>query len=298
MAFPLVVSRLVVFPSTSMKVPTLVNPVIGAGIAVTFKLFRLTFRIRVRNDQRERVVQRTGKQYALAILHAHQLAALSLSAPRVGAMVSRSRDGDLLMPLLRGNGCVPIRGSSGVGEKGGATALTKMIRHVKDGNPSVIAVDGPRGPRGVAQKGIAMVAMKADVPIIPVVLIPRRRWIMSKAWDRMQILLPFTLVDAMFGDPIFPTPGESIDDLRAKVAESLRVMEHRMDPEEAAICDQQCRKSSGKRRDKREQSSDEATTQSDGIVQSAGGQDLLVPGVKPTGVAVAADSVSLKRQAA
>ncbi|WP_234952419.1 lysophospholipid acyltransferase family protein [Rhodopirellula baltica] len=287
-----------------MKVPTLVNPVIGAGIAVTFKLFRLTFRIRVRNDQRERLVQRTGKQYALAILHAHQLAALSLSAPRVGAMVSRSRDGDLLMPLLRGNGCVPIRGSSGVGEKGGATALTKMIRHVKDGNPSVIAVDGPRGPRGVAQKGIAMVAMKADVPIIPVVLIPRRRWIMSKAWDRMQILLPFTLVDALFGDPIYPTPGESIDDLRAKVAESLRIMEHRMDPKEAAICDRQCRKKSGKRRDKRESSSADAklqpaeNVQPDKIGKSAGGHDSLVSGVEPIGVANAADSVLLDREAA
>ncbi|WDQ18561.1 lysophospholipid acyltransferase family protein [Rhodopirellula sp. P2] len=233
-----------------MKVPSLVNPVIGAGIAVTFKLFRLTFRIRVRNDQRERLVQRTGKQYALAILHAHQLAALSLSAPKVGAMVSRSRDGDLLMPLLRGNGCVPIRGSSGVGEKGGATALTKMIRHVKDGNPSVIAVDGPRGPRGVVQKGIAMVAIKADVPIVPVVLIPRRRWILPKAWDRMQILLPFTRVDALFGDPIFPVPGESIDDLREKVAESLRVMEHRMDPEEAERCDRLCSKQAGSRRGK------------------------------------------------
>ncbi|WP_236625554.1 lysophospholipid acyltransferase family protein [Rhodopirellula baltica] len=287
-----------------MKVPTLVNPVIGAGIAVTFKLFRLTFRIRVRNDQRERLVQRTGKQYALAILHAHQLAALSLSAPRVGAMVSRSRDGDLLMPLLRGNGCVPIRGSSGVGEKGGATALTKMIRHVKDGNPSVIAVDGPRGPRGVAQKGIAMVAMKAAVPIIPVVLIPRRRWIMSKAWDRMQILLPFTMVDALFGDPIYPTPGESIDDLRAKVAESLRIMEHRMDPEEAAICDRQCRKKSGKRRDKHESSSADANlqpaenVQPDKIGKSAGGHDSLVSGVEPIGVANAADSVLLDREAA
>ena len=287
-----------------MKVPTLVNPVIGAGIAVTFKLFRLTFRIRVRNDQRERLVQRTGKQYALAILHAHQLAALSLSAPRVGAMVSRSRDGDLLMPLLRGNGCVPIRGSSGVGEKGGATALTKMIRHVKDGNPSVIAVDGPRGPRGVAQKGIAMVAMKADVPIIPVVLIPRRRWIMSKAWDRMQILLPFTMVDALFGDPIYPTPGESIDDLRAKVAESLRIMEHRMDPEEAAICDRQCRKKSGKRRDKHESPSADANLQPaenvrpDKIGKSAGGHDSLVSGVEPIGIANAADSVLLDREAA
>ncbi|MFG0265334.1 MAG: lysophospholipid acyltransferase family protein [Rhodopirellula sp. JB055] len=229
------------------------NPVIGAGIAVTFKLFRLTFRIRVRNDQRDRLVQRTGKQYALAILHAHQLAALSLSAPKVGAMVSRSRDGDLLMPLLRGNGCVPIRGSSGVGEKGGATALTKMIRHVKNGNPSVIAVDGPRGPRGVVQKGIAMVAIKADVPIIPVVLIPRRRWILTKAWDRMQILLPFTRVDALFGDPIFPAPGDSIDDLREKVAESLRVMELRMDPEEAQRCDRLCSKVAGSRRSKNRQ---------------------------------------------
>ncbi|MCC9657460.1 lysophospholipid acyltransferase family protein [Rhodopirellula halodulae] len=233
-----------------MKVPSIVNPVIGVGIAAAFKLMRMTFRVRVRNDQRERLMRRTGKSHALAILHAHQLAALSLSAPRAGAMVSRSRDGDLLLPLLRASNCVPIRGSSGAGQKGGATALTTLIRHVKKGHPGVIAVDGPRGPRGAVQKGIAMLAMKADVPIIPVVLIPRRRWIFQKAWDRMQILLPFTLVDAMFGDPIFAGPDASIEELTAQVEASLKAMELQMDPEEARKGEQMNQERAARRKSK------------------------------------------------
>ena len=46
------------------------------------------------------------------------------------------------MPLLQSCGCLPIRGSSGEGRKGGASALAKLIRHCQDGHPAVVAVDG------------------------------------------------------------------------------------------------------------------------------------------------------------
>ncbi|MEM1226462.1 MAG: lysophospholipid acyltransferase family protein [Planctomycetota bacterium] len=221
--------------ASSMMTVTLCSHVLGRALG----WLRLTYRRHIFNDHRDRIIEQTGRRYVFAILHAHQLAALSMSEAGCGTMVSRSRDGDLLVPSLRSCSLVPIRGSSGTGRKGGATALVEMIRHVRAGHSAVIAVDGPRGPRGKVQPGAAMVAHKADVPVLPIILIPNRRWIMGKTWDRMQILTPFCSVRAQFGDPIYPTPErfddpkESVLDMSRRIESSLREMESRWDPTEA-----------------------------------------------------------------
>lgn len=215
---------------------TVLSYVVGVGLGV----LRLTYRRRVVNDRRAAIVRRTGKKYVFAILHSHQVAAVSMSEANTGTMVSRSRDGDLLVPALRACQLVPIRGSTGTGRKGGATALVEMIRHVRQGHAAVIAVDGPRGPRGKVQPGAAMVALKAGVPVLPVVLVPDRRWVMRRSWDRLQILAPFCHVRAQFGDPIYPPPEllndskAAITDMTQRIEDSLRQMESQLDPIEAA----------------------------------------------------------------
>ncbi|MEM6365107.1 MAG: lysophospholipid acyltransferase family protein [Planctomycetota bacterium] len=204
----------------------------------TLGLLRLTYVRQIFNDHRDRIVSRTGRQYVYAILHAHQVAALSMSEAKCGAMVSRSEDGELVVPALKACSLVPIRGSSGTGRKGGATALVEMIRHVRAGHSAVVAVDGPKGPRGRVQPGAAMVAHKANVPVIPVVLIPRRRVILRNSWDRLQLLVPFTNLRVHFGDPIYPRPDQfadgrdSIADMGNRIEQSLRNLEAQFDPEE------------------------------------------------------------------
>ena len=202
---------------------------------------RLTYHREVFNDQREAFYRRTGKRCVFAILHAHQLAAMSMSEANAGTLVSRSRDGDLLVPALKACQLVPIRGSTGNGRKGGATALVEMIRHVRRGYSVVVAVDGPRGPRGKVQPGAATIAVKAGVPVVPVVAIADQRWILSKTWDRLQILKPFCNVRAQFGDPIYPCEAafksdrEVIEEMSQAIEESLRRMESELDPEEAVL---------------------------------------------------------------
>ncbi|SMP39651.1 hypothetical protein SAMN06265222_101337 [Neorhodopirellula lusitana] len=212
-----------------------------AGMLFTrwvFKLIRGSVCLHVVNDQRDRIKRESDRQFIYAILHAHQVAAVALSDPQTGALVSRSRDGDLLVPLLKSCGCVPIRGSSGHGRKGGATALAQLIRHVEQGHPAVIAVDGPKGPRGKVQKGAAMLAQKTGVPILPVVLVPRRRFIFAKAWDRMQIPIPFTRLDCRFGDPIYASDSDDLDQVSLAVEARLASLEQDTDPEEALTASQ------------------------------------------------------------
>lgn len=219
--------------TVNIRKASLVAKVGGLLTLCYFKLVRRTVRLQVTNDRRDQIKREGRGQFIYAILHAHQIAAVALSDPNTGALVSRSRDGDILVPLLKACGCVPIRGSSGQGRKGGATALTQLIRHVQDGNPAVIAVDGPKGPRGTVQKGVAMLSQKTGVPILPVVLVSRWRYILPKAWDRLQLPIPFCVMACRLGDPIYAQEGDDLDAISRAVEENLAWLEHLVDPDEA-----------------------------------------------------------------
>ena len=70
-----------------------------------------------------------------------------------------------------------------------------------------------------------------------VVLIPRWRLTMSRAWDRFQVPLPFSRIDAYFATPIHPEEGEKTEALRKRVEASLVELEQQHDPREAqATC--------------------------------------------------------------
>jgi len=178
-------------------------------------------------------LKRQGLIQVFGTLHCMQLAC-SMAADRgAGTMVSKSADGEILIPGLKLGGIVPIRGSSGRHSKGGASALHQLIRHARDGNSIILAVDGPRGPRGQVQKGIGLLAKKADAVIVIAIGIPRRRWILSQTWDRTQIPKPFSPIDIYFAEPIWPQPDESLNDLAARVEQALQGLEQVHDPGEA-----------------------------------------------------------------
>ena len=180
---------------------------VGWAIGLVVIVLRLTCRIHVHNDPRL-VLTEAGMKHVFALLHAHQVAASMAAQRGTGAMVSRSDDGEIIVPALRVGGHVPIRGSSGTA-KGGASALQALIEHVERGKPAILAVDGPRGPRGKVQRGIGLLAKKTDAAVLAVIAIPSRRWIMTRSWDRLQIPKPFSTIHCYFTEPINPQQDES-----------------------------------------------------------------------------------------
>ncbi len=96
-----------------------------------------------------------------------------------------------------------------------------------------MAVDGPRGPRGHVNKGIAVLAKQTGAAVLNVVGIPRRRWIFSNAWDRFQVPLPFTQIEGYFAEPLFYRTGESVEEFRLRIQEQLNGLELLHDPQEA-----------------------------------------------------------------
>jgi lysophospholipid acyltransferase (LPLAT)-like uncharacterized protein len=204
-------------------------------VAIAVTMLRWTVRIRFHNDPRE-FLRARGDNYLFSFLHAHQLGLILGGEKGTGAMVSRSKDGELIVPLLKVSGCVPVRGSSKVNRKdrGGKEALHTLVDHVQSGKPAALAVDGPRGPRGRVHKGIALLSQQTDAPVINLVAISRRKWKVTKAWDRMQIPIPFTLIDGYFADPIYPRSGEKLEAYRQRIEASLHALEMLHEPNEAA----------------------------------------------------------------
>lgn len=107
---------------------------------------------------------------------------------RTTLMTSPSRDGQLNGRFLRLLGCRTITGSSA---KRGAQALLGLRHEIKHGQHVGIAVDGPRGPRGVAKPGAALLAKHAAVPMAAIRVTPTRAWHL-KDWARTAVPKPFS----------------------------------------------------------------------------------------------------------
>lgn len=205
---------------------------VGYLIGFVVLTLRLTCRISVHNDPRP-ALTRAGKKHVFALLHAQQVGASMAAERGTGAMVSRSADGEIIVPALRVGGHVPIRGSSGT-SKGGASALQALIEHVNLGRPAILAVDGPRGPRGTVQKGIGLLAKKTDAVVLAVVAIPSRRWIIARTWDRLQVPKPFSTIHCYFAEPLVSERDESLDHFAKRIQASLNRLEAEIDPEEGS----------------------------------------------------------------
>lgn len=189
-----------------------------------------------------------GRSYIYAILHAHQVAAVLINDDLgIAAMVSRSTDGDLLAPSLRATGVLAMRGStrSEGRDKGGRAALELLAAHARSGRPSLLAVDGPRGPRSHVHRGIVDLARNADATIVPCVIVPSRRWILRGTWDRFQIPLPFCRLSMTFAPPIDPRAEPDDVRLRESVGAALDELEERCDPVEAAWAHEHARADAG-----------------------------------------------------
>ena len=209
----------------------------GWLLAVLVLLWRVSCRAVVRDDPRP-ALRAEGRPYVYAILHAHQVAAVLINDdPGIAAMVSQSRDGDLLAPSLRVTGVVAIRGSTHKPgrDKGGRHALEQLKAHTRHGLPSLLAVDGPNGPRNHVHRGVVDLARGTDATILPCVIVPSRRWTLRGTWDRFQIPQPFCRLFMTFAPPLDPRAERDDVRLRQSVRAALEGLERRCDPVEAAL---------------------------------------------------------------
>ncbi len=134
----------------------------------------------------------------------------------VHALVSQHSDGQYLANAMEMIGITTIRGST---SRGGARAMVKLAKKVRDGHAGLITPDGPRGPRCVVQPGIIFLAKKTGVPIVPVNSHVSRCWRLG-SWDKFVIPKPFAKVTLKYGEQIH-VPSNLGDDELAEYCDRL-----------------------------------------------------------------------------
>ena len=142
-----------------------------------------------------------------------------------------SRDGELMTRIEEGLGFRVARGSSG---SGGARALVQMIKAQREDRTlgSCLAVDGSRGPRGIAQLGTLTLAQKTGGVLLPVAASTAECRIYHKSWDRTVIPRRHAQICIQIGEPIQVAPRLDVfqlNVLRAALERRLLSMHAELD---------------------------------------------------------------------
>lgn len=113
------------------------------------------------------------------------------------ALISASRDGDLLSDAIRRFDYDVVRGSS---SRLGATALLQLGDVLARHGDVVITPDGPRGPAYELGPGIIFLAQKTGAAVLPINMEYSSCW-RVKSWDRFIIPRPFSKVRLIIDRP-------------------------------------------------------------------------------------------------
>jgi lysophospholipid acyltransferase (LPLAT)-like uncharacterized protein len=200
----------------------------AAAIAAWLRFVHRTTRWRIEGREHLRAVWESGTPAIGALWHeqvplmaflwTHRIAGeAGLGRMRCVVLVSRHRDGRLIGDVATRLGIEAAHGSSSRGALEGFRELMRLLEH---GHSVGITPDGPRGPRRVAQPGVARLAALSGAKVMPVgVAVSRRRRLAT--WDRMAFPFPFGRGGMVYGAPIAVAPDEDERAALARIAAAM-----------------------------------------------------------------------------
>lgn len=186
----------------------------SAGFLVNVLL--TTVKVSIENRETvQRLIE--GKQnFVFAFWHGSMVIGWYLNRNNnCSALVSRSRDGDVLAHVLKKWGYEVVRGSSHIG---GNEALEMLLQLISRKYSLAITPDGPTGPIHKMKAGAVVTAKKGNVPLV-LAGIGCNRKIVFKSWDKFELPLPFSRVTAIFSGPIYFTKEMSYEETSLKIIE-------------------------------------------------------------------------------
>ncbi len=136
------------------------------------------------------------------------------------ALISKSKDGELLARILKHWKYNVIRGSS---SKGGDLALGIMVDCARNGECVVLTPDGPRGPAHKMKAGAVITAKKSNVPLVFLAVGYRKKRIL-KSWDNFEIPKFFSDVKVVYSEPIYINSRLSFDETSALIHQGEKVL--------------------------------------------------------------------------
>ena len=173
-------------------------------VAFGFRLLQLWGRtLRYEIDDRAGVVGKSVTENYIGALWHNRLLVFPLILRRFfpgrhgAALISASRDGDLLADAVQRFGYDVVRGSS---SRLGASAILQLTQVLASGGDVVITPDGPRGPAYELGPGIIFLAQKSGAAVVPVNLEYSCCWRLG-SWDRFIVPQPFAKVRVLINHP-------------------------------------------------------------------------------------------------
>jgi lysophospholipid acyltransferase (LPLAT)-like uncharacterized protein len=173
-------------------------------IALGFRLLRLLgLTLRYEIEDRAGIVKRpVTENYIGAVWH-NRLLIFPLVLRRFfsnrhgAALISASRDGDMLADAVERFGFDVVRGSS---SRLGATGIRQLTDVLQSHRDVVITPDGPLGPAYEPGPGIVFLAQKSGAAILPMNMEYSNCWRVN-SWDRFIVPRPFAKVRVIIGQP-------------------------------------------------------------------------------------------------
>ena len=134
---------------------------------------------------------------------------------KIQVLISQHHDGEIIARIIQRLGFGTVRGST---TKGGLKAIIQMVNKAKAGYDIAITPDGPKGPAFKVQPGVAFIAQRSRIPIIPITNSAEKRWTLG-SWDKFIIPKPFSRVVIIIGKPLYVPTETSAEEIDLKNSE-------------------------------------------------------------------------------
>lgn len=173
---------------------------IGIKTAVVISNVLLsTVKIRIENRKAIENLLTNNQNFVVAFWHGSMVIGWYLHRNmNCSALVSKSKDGDVLAHILDKWNYKVIRGSSHIG---GNEALVILLELIDNKYSLAITPDGPTGPIHKMKAGAVITSKKGNVPLI-LAGIGCNKKIVLKSWDKFEIPLPFSKIVVKYSDAI------------------------------------------------------------------------------------------------
>ncbi len=159
-----------------------------------------TLKIDVHNSKGIDELLSSNKNVVFAFWHGTMLIPWYLQRENnFAALVSQSKDGDLLANILNKWKYDVARGSS---HRGGKEALEVLLKKVDEHHSISITPDGPTGPSRVMKAGAVIVAQRSSTPLVLCGIGSKNKYALN-SWDKFEIPKFFSRVNVVYSDPIF-----------------------------------------------------------------------------------------------
>jgi len=205
---------------------------IGNNFAfVAINLLFKTLRIQIKNGENIIKMNSMARNYVVAFWHGSMGIGWFLHRNNIAALVSQSKDGDILANILKKWNYHVVRGSS---SNGGKEALSVMVELLNQKYSLAITPDGPKGPATKMKAGAVVAAKRSNIPLFLVGIGVKNKFVM-KSWDRFEVPKPFSKVYVVYSDPILIDNTSNTEEISIKIEECENLL-HELQKEALELC--------------------------------------------------------------